>query len=126
MKQNQLWAILIIILIAAINFVIRQYYAAWSSMGLILSLLIGTPLLIICFYLIQKDVPKTEKEVKEFKYEGLFNPLWGTIVFFVIALMWTMGTINGSIPLIMAIIAWAIAFVFLFSWIKLKVIKTSQ
>jgi uncharacterized protein YacL len=126
MKQNQLWAIFIILLIAVINVVIRQFYAAWSSTGLILSLLIGTPLLLICFTLILKDRPRTEKEVKAFKYEGLFNPIWGAIIFFVISLMWTMGAINGSIPLLMTIIAWIIAFVYLFFWIKLKVIKAGQ
>jgi len=120
MKKNLIWLIVIILLISVIRIINRRYFDEWSGIGLIISILLGAIIAIAGYFFIFKQLPRNKNDAKEFKLEGIFNPLFGVIVFLMASLLMTLGYVVGNLPLIMPIIVWVITLIYLFYWIKVR------
>jgi|TARA_B100001971_G_scaffold208264_1_gene229823 hypothetical protein len=122
MKKNWIWALVILVLLVIVNLIIKTYYDIWSGTGLILNLVIGIPLLILLFILTLKNAPKSEKEMKTFKFEGIFNPWWILISSFLPSIVFTVSVMTGykDIPIPLIIGAWLFTILAIYHLIKMR------
>lgn len=92
----------------------------WSGAGLIINL-VAAALVIVAFWIfIAGALPRTKKEAKKFKHEGLFNPLFLLIVMVIVSILFTLGALNKTIPPIFTIIAWLISFFLTVYWLRIR------
>jgi preprotein translocase subunit YajC len=92
----------------------------WSGVGLVINIITMILMLVIFWVFIIKELPKTKKEVANFEYKGIFNPLFPAIVIGIVAIMFTLGAINGSVPIILTLAAWLVFVLLIFYWLKVK------
>ena len=117
------WIGIIVLLIISITYRILIKYLIldeWSGAGLYLGIIFGTisALTIYLFYL--KKMPKTKEEAKNFEYKGLFNPLFGVILFMIISIIWTLVAIYGSLHFLYPIIGWLITLLYIIYWLAFR------
>ncbi len=121
MKRNTALIIGIFVVLAIANTIIRRFYDQWSGTGLLLTIVITVPLLTVAFALFPRNIPKTEKEAKDFKWKGWYNPLLLGIVFLIISIIWTYSYISGAdIHVLAPVATWIITILLFHFWLQVR------
>ena|SRR3989344_8669059 len=125
MKRNHIIILISTIAIYIVSELIIKIggYDYFSGVGLVVLIIYAVMLYTIMKLFLPKKFPKNEKEMKEFRWEGIFNPLFGAIVFSIGAILSAISLIFGpktTYNAIATVVMWAVAIFFIYFWLKMK------
>ncbi len=110
--------IIILLVISVIYNVLLKYFqlSKWSGTGLYLGVISGIVSVIIIYIFFLRKTPKTKEELKNFEFKGIFNPLFGIILFTIISIIWTLAAIYRDQHIAYPIGGWLITLYYFFYW----------
>ena len=123
--QKKTLGIILLILLSIIIEVIFKFgdYNYFRGIGLIILIVYAVLLYAIMRIFVLKKVPKNEKEMKEFKWKGFFNPLFLVIVSTIQAILSAISLIFGpktTYNIFATIVIWGVAIFFIFFWLYMR------